>query len=478
MSRMNVPTVYPPVRNHEGVTVSRISALAELRRSVLSALLWENSFYESGSVHAKRVIDLVEACKPEEVAALAVEARDKMYLRHVPLFLVRQLARTKGNGALVAATLAHVIQRPDELGEYLAMYWGGITSGNKKRPEPLSAGSKRGLVAAFRKFNEYSLAKYDRDTGVKLLDVLRLVHARPVGEGNPSIKMFTFKSPDQAHQVLRHPEGQGNLWGRVIARTLVTPDTWEVELSAGKDKKEVFERLLRENKLGGLAFLRNLRNMIQSNVDMGLIRERFAGNFDKVLPFRFLAAVNHAPSLASELDAAMLRATADQPKLTGRTIVLVDVSPSMHAHLSAKSEMTREDAACGLAVLVREIAEQGRVFAFSNTVAEAPAFRGLALVNGIKRAVPSNGTMLGHAIQTMNALPHDRLIVLTDEQSQDAVPAPTAGRAYMVNLASYANGVGYGRGWTAHIDGWSDRVLDYIRAVESEAVEAEPGLLP
>jgi len=474
MARMNVPVAYPPPLNHEGIPAARISALAELRRSVLSALLWENTFYEKGSEHAKRVIDLVSVCKPEDVAALAIEARDKMYLRHVPLFLVRQLARTKGNGTLVAKTLAHVIQRPDELGEYLAMYWGGVMTGNKKRPEPLSAGSVRGLAAAFKKFNEYSLAKYDRDTGVKLRDVLRLVHAKPSPGETYVTKDFSFKNPNQEHHVRRHLDGQGALWAKVITRELATPDTWETELSAGKDKKATFERLLRENKLGGLAFLRNLRNMVQANVDMGLIRERFAGDFNKVLPFRFLAAVNHAPSLASLLDAAMLRVTAEQPKLAGRTIVLVDISPSMHAALSGKSEMTREDAACGLAVLVREIAEHGRVFAFSNDVAEAPAFRGLALVAGIKRAVPSNGTMLGAAVQAMNRLPHDRLIVITDEQSQDMVPAPTAARAYMINVASYQNGVGYGKGWTAHIDGWSDRVLDFIRTVEQEAETVIP----
>lgn len=104
----------------------------ELRRSVLTALLWEDGFYESG--------------KALDVALLAIEAREQMYLRHVPLFLVRQLARTKGNGSIVENTLAKVIQRPDEMGEYLAIYWGGVTGGNRKRPEPLSAGSKRGLA--------------------------------------------------------------------------------------------------------------------------------------------------------------------------------------------------------------------------------------------------------------------------------------------------------------------------------------------
>lgn len=441
MARLNVTVERPNVYTHEGGSAAHITPLQELRRSVLTALLWEDTFYETGHAHAQRVEALVGRCKPEDVAALAIEARDRMYLRHVPLFLVRQLARTKGHGRLVADTLAHVIQRPDEMGEYLAMYWGGKASGTTKRPEPLSAGSKRGLARAFGKFSAYQLAKYDRDTAVKLRDVLRLTHAKPA-----------------------HAE-QAALWKRVIARNLDTPDTWEVALSSGANKREAFERMLRERKLGALAFLRNLRNMIEAQVDTGLIRERFAQKMDRVLPFRYLAAVRHAPAFAQELNDAMLRAVADEPKLPGRTVVLVDVSGSMDMALSAKSEMTRMDAAAGLAVLVREIAAECRVFTFSNQLVEVAAYRGMALVDGILKSQLHGGTYLGAAVQKIATdVPCDRLIVVTDEQSHDRVNTP-AGHGYVINVATNQHGVGYGS-WV-HIDGWSERVLDFVRAVEA-----------
>jgi 60 kDa SS-A/Ro ribonucleoprotein len=38
-------------------------------------------------------------------------------------------------------------------------------------------------------------------------------------------------------------------------------------------------------------------------------------------------------------------------------------------------------------------------------------------------------------------------------------------KGYMINVASNKNGVGYGQ-WL-HIDGWSDKVLDYIVKYES-----------
>jgi 60 kDa SS-A/Ro ribonucleoprotein len=118
----------------------------ELRRTVMTCMLWEDTFYEKGSNIAARIADLCTKVAPDQIAALAIEARTGMKLRHAPLFLVRELARRKGNGALVEATLSRVIQRADELGEFVSLYW-------KEKKQPLSAGVKRGLAAAFQRFD-------------------------------------------------------------------------------------------------------------------------------------------------------------------------------------------------------------------------------------------------------------------------------------------------------------------------------------
>ncbi len=106
----------------KGRLAQRVDPRRELRRTVLTCLLWEDTFYDKGNDIAKRIAELVARNKPEDVAALAREARDTMQLRHVPLFLVRELARRKGAGRLVAETIEHVIQRADELGEFVALY--------------------------------------------------------------------------------------------------------------------------------------------------------------------------------------------------------------------------------------------------------------------------------------------------------------------------------------------------------------------
>ena len=421
-------------RTHEGAPARSISLELQLRRSVLACLLWETQFYEDGVEIAGRIAELVPKVAAEKVAALAIEAREKMKLRHTPLLLVREMARHATHRGLVAETLACVIQRADELAEFVAIYW-------KDGRVPLSAQVKKGLAAAFPRFDEYALAKYDHGGPIKLRDVLFLAHAKP------------------------RDEGQAVVWKRLIAGELTTPDTWEVALSCGADKREAWERLLREQKLGALALLRNLRNMRESGVDESVVLGALGEmNTARVLPFRFLAAARYAPQWEEALERAMLKGVAEAEKLRGKTIVLVDVSGSMTAPLSRRSEMQRTDAAYGLAVLLREIGEKVAVFSFSDTLVEVPARRGFALRAAIDASQRHNSTQLGHAVDELNAKHgYDRLIVTTDEQAHDTVPAPR-GKGYVINVASYKNGVGYGK-WT-HIDGWSDSVVEYIRELE------------
>ena len=428
-------------RTHEGAPAAVLTDEQVLRRSVLACMLWEDEFYESGVTIAERIRTLVPKVEAAKVAALAIEARTKMKLRHVPLLLVREMARLPSHRSLVAETLVQVIQRADELAEFLAIYWA-------EGKAPLSGQVKKGLAAAFTKFDEYALAKYDRANAVRLRDVLFLCHAKPI---------------DTA---------QAELWKRLIAGELATPDTWEVALSAGgTDKRTNWERLLLERKLGALALLRNLRNMREAGVDEALVLTALdAMRTERVLPFRFLAAARYAPQWEDGLERAMFRAVADAEKLPGRTVLLVDVSGSMVVPMSRKSEILRTDAAYGLAVLLREVSEKVVVYTFSDGATRIPPRRGFALRDAMEASLRHGGTNLGAALQFVEneavREPYDRIVVITDEQSADRVPAPT-GRGYMVNVASAKNGVGYGS-WT-HIDGWSEAVIEYIRELESVA---------
>jgi 60 kDa SS-A/Ro ribonucleoprotein len=458
MARLNIFNLARGARTHEGAPARNISDELQLRRSVLACMLWENQFYEDGIEIAGRIAELVPKVQAERVAALAIEAREQMKLRHAPLLLVREMARHKTHRGLVAETLERVIQRADELCEFVAIYW-------KDGRVPLSGQVKKGLAAAFPKFDEYQLAKYDRGGPIKLRDILFLCHAKP------------------------RDDAQAGVWKKLIWGRLAVPDTWEVALSAsgagnGATKREVWTRLVNENKLGALALLRNLRNLREAGVDEKLVLASLGGmNTQRVLPFRFLAAARYAPQWEPVLETAMLKCVTSQPKLAGKTVLLIDVSGSMIAPLSRRSEMLRTDAAYGLAVLLREIGERLAVYSFSDNLVEVPARRGFALRDAIDASQRHNGTYLGKAVEQLNQKErYDRLIVITDEQAHDSVPNPgswsdgqpalsspkgSRPSGYVINVASYKNGVGYGK-WT-HIDGWSESVVEYVRLLEQTA---------
>jgi 60 kDa SS-A/Ro ribonucleoprotein len=442
MARTNIKPKNLEV-THEGAPASgHLKPLEQLKRSLLSCFLWEKEFYEDGQSIADRIRAAAEKCAPEDVALLAITARSVHNLRHAPLLLLEVLSRTgAGKPGLVSGAIEQVIQRADELAEFLAIYTGG-------KKKPLSGQVKKGLAAAFQKFDAYHLGKYNRDGAFKLRDVLFLCHAKPVDDQQKAV------------------------WEKLINGTLEAPDTWEVELSAGKDKKATFERLMSEGKLGYLALLRNLRNMEGAGVDRDLIKAQLLARKGarRVLPFRYVAAARAAPSLEPVIDQALVASIAEMPAFKGHTGVLVDVSGSMDAPLSGKSDLKRIDAAAALAAVIN--AEDLTVATFSHQLAIVPPRRGMAGVDAVIHSQPHGGTYLGAALKEFerraeaDKRPFDRLIVITDEQSHDAVGGFKAKRGYMINVASFKNGVSHHNTWE-HIDGFSEGVIKYIHALEN-----------
>jgi hypothetical protein len=441
---------------HQGAQAVRIDALAQLERSVMSCLLWESEFYEDGQTIGRRIADLVKQVPAEDVARVAVQAKEDMKLRHAPLLLVRELMRSKEGRALAKELFARVILRPDDITEFLALYW----ADNKE--EPLAKQVKRGLGESFRRFDEYRLAKYNGgQKAVKLRDAIRITRPKP------------------------KDEAQAALWGRLVKGELATPDTWEVELSKGGDKKATFERLMSEGKLGTLAFLRNLRNMHQAGIAKETVRAYArAARIDRILPFQFIAAAKAAPAWEDVVEEMMLRCLEAQPKLSGKTILIVDTSGSMGARLSARSEMSRMDVAASLAILARELCEEPVIYCTAgddmrrqHATMLIPSRRGFALsdyITGreVQAKIGGGGIFLTQCMAHIKAEQGsaDRIIVLTDEQDCDTKLKPESadafgGRNYLINVASAQNGIGYRR-WL-HIDGWSDRVLNYIAKSEA-----------
>lgn len=470
MASINTKKAATPRVTHEGGKASAMSAEQALRRSLFSCMLWESEFYEDGDTIAKRIQKLVPTIRAERVKEIAIEAREQMKLRHVPLLVVYAMTKVESHKGLVAETLERVIQRPDELTEFVAIYF---KDGGRRG---LSAQVKKGLARAFTKFNEYSLAKYDKDGEVKLRDVLFLCHAKPK-DGRQKFDKHLRKASEENRkkneaagkrrytEMVLHPGEE--LFRKVVERKLAIPNTWETRLSSGENKKTVWTELISEGALGALAVLKNLRGMQEAGVEDPMIRLAIDSmDVSRVLPFRFVAAAKFAPRFEQELENAMFRCTAGMTKLRGTTVLLVDVSGSMDDKISGKSDMQRIDAASALAMILREIGERVVVVTFSSQIVEVAPRRGFALREAIVKSQSHSSTYLGAAVSYVNegkAGKWDRMVVFTDEQSSDSVPAPK-GKGYLINVASAKNGVGYGP-WI-HLDGFSEAVVAYIAALE------------
>lgn len=413
---------------------NEITTEQQLTRLVLANMLFQDQFYVDGKTTVDIIANEVAKADKEFVSKLAITARTKYKLRHIPLLLTRELAKL---GGLTATTLAAVIQRPDEMSKFLELYF-------ESGKQPLSNQVKRGLGQAFKKFSEFQLAKWDKHTAkFSVKDIMFLTHPKP----------------DTAVQEL--------LFKQVATEKLKTPYTWETELSAGGNKRETFTTLMLERKLGALAFLRNLRNMVKSGVSEELIR-RYATQVDceRVLPFRYIAAATEVPEFEDMLEQMMFKSLQQHKKLQGRTLLLVDVSGSMFGMpISKKSDLDRFDAAAALAILCREVCEQVSVYTFSDSAVKVSDTRGFALRKTLSCSQEHMGTSLQFSLNQIKE-PYTRIIVFTDEQSEDSLisePKHGAG-GYIINVAAYKQGVDHDAWHT--ISGFSESVIDYIQASE------------
>lgn len=269
--------------NHEGAQAWRMTPEWELYTTVVTTMGVEDKFYESGEERVRRIADLVRKVEPEFVAQLAVYTREEMHLRSVPLLLLVELDCCHQGDSLVSRAVGRTIQRADEITELLMCY---LWRTGKSDLSGLSSQLRKGLAEAFNKFDEYQFAKYNRkNRKVTLRDALALVHPKP------------------------KDDRQADIFRKIKSDTLETPVTWETELSAvgqrhfdseeekEEAKREVWRKLVQSHRLGYMATLRNLRNMLKLGMDEETIQmvcdyisNPEAVRKSKQLPFRFLSA--------------------------------------------------------------------------------------------------------------------------------------------------------------------------------------------
>lgn len=418
-----------PVYTYEGGKASHISEFEELKRATMSCLLWEDEFYEDGISIADRITTLTEKCIKngyyKEVMALLNLVKFDMKLRHCPLWMIVSIF--KAGGTVNKNIIADILTRPDDMGELLALY-------NKDGKKPLANQLKKGIALAFEKFDEYQLSKWNRNANYKLVDIANLCH------------------PKKTEAI-----------DKLIKGTLSTPETWEVLYSAaGKDiekKKESWNVLLNNNKLPDMAFLKNIRNMLEVGISKDIIVNRINNiRNGKLLPIDYIRAAENNSSIENELETKFL-SSFNKPKLEGKTAILVDVSGSMYFNKD------RTKYANALAMIGREMCENVDIYTFSNDNVLVPNRRGFALIDAIDKSQEHRGTYLWKSVSIASDKDYNRIIVITDEQSYDSPVQAKNNNCYIVNVSTYNKGVGYEYGYK-HINGFSDKIFDYIFEIE------------
>lgn len=274
----------------------------ELATAVLTTFL-KNSYYELGEERLSRIKNLIEINDPYFVANLAIYARHKVGLRQITYVLAGELAKYDEIGK---EFYYEVVRRPDDMCEILAYYL-------KEYGKPIPTKIRKGFAKAFEKFDDYQLAKYRKDKyKIKLVDVINLCHPKPTERNQVGIR-------------------------KLIRGELRNTKTWESVLSKddGVEKNKKWEKLLKDDLLGDLAFIRNIRNIIESDKELiPLVIDRLnkIDNDSNVMPHQFFTAYTSIPKdyneVRNEISNSCERAL-PKVEMSGDVAIFLDVSGSM-----------------------------------------------------------------------------------------------------------------------------------------------------
>jgi len=477
--------------NHEGAAAIRLTPEMALYSAVATTML-NDSFYEKADERLTRIQALVGQADPVFVAKLAVYVREQMHLRSAPMVLLSELAKTHNGDALVSRAVGRTVQRPDEITELLACYQMTNERTGVKKLGRLSKQVQKGLATAFNRFDEYQFAKYNRDTAVSLRDALFLVHPKA-------------KDADQQ-----------TVFDKIVAGNLNTPYTWETELSAlgqtgfatEADKaaavRAKWEELIASNRLGYMALLRNLRNLLEAGIGgtaMEAVCARLADpnavSKARQLPFRFLAAYRelktlpygHVPMVLDALEQALAASVVNLRGFSADTslVIACDVSGSMQKPISPRSKVLLYDIGLLLGMLLQSKSKHVLSGMFGNRwkTLSLPARQVLANVDAFYQREGEVGYSTNGYLVVQDLIKRryraDKVMLFTDTQLWDSTNGnqtlnavwgqykklfPNA-RLYLFDLAGYGTvPLRVAQKDVYLIAGWSDKVFDVLQALD------------
>lgn len=240
-----------------------------------------------------------------------------------------------------------VIYRTDDMNEIMSFY---KLNNNKSLP----ASMKKGFASVIEGLDMYNFGKYTK----QIRDVANMVHPNPKNAPKIVVPVSkTFKNQDSAlNYIMQGNNIPAHTWeraqaeaGQEVAKALKEGKVSQVEAEQIlKEAKEAnWNQLLQEGRLGILAALRNIRNIILSNPTpdtVGMLRNLFSDprkiRDGKIMPYQIDMAIEvinnefgNTVNGRTFVEMLMIAYGISIPNLaeifTGSNLVIVDQSGSM-----------------------------------------------------------------------------------------------------------------------------------------------------
>lgn len=406
MAKFNTRSTGTKTENLAGGIAYKTNPKFELVSILLTSFV-QDKFYKTAQ---KEMSDLETLIKQDPLfaAKASIYARNEFGMRSITHVAAATIAKEVKGQEWTKRYFKQVFRRVDDMTETMALYL-------SKHGKPIPNSLKKGARNALDKFDEYQLGKYrSARSGFKLVDLVNLVHP---------------KHTDAIAKLVKDELRQTNTWENELTKAGQSGKTKEEK---DKLKKEAWEKLIRERKIGYFALLRNLRNIIEQSpdvldealellVDEKLIRKSL------VLPFRYMTAYEELQKVPRSRKAIMALskacdiALANVPELPGRTLIALDSSGSMGGGWGGSRDERRTPLEVGsqfAAVLYKRC--NADLVIFDTDIGQVnvnPADSIIGMTDGIRNAANQMGGGTDfHLIFQNSKDVYDRVIILSDMQ--------------------------------------------------------------
>lgn len=495
--------------NKEGAVAFKLKPQERLIEQVLGSFWNEDLFYQKGTDTSTQILkDIGEVAKvnPKFILQLAAFARNEIYLRTAPIVLLVEAANINACKQYIREYTPKIVKRADELSEAVA-YQLARNNGKKGFPNSL----KVGLARAFQNFDEYQLNKYDSNkSAVSLGDVAKLVHPEFKGTEDYRKAIYNYLTKDEVSEVLPKIYALKQLLAKDSldeeAEKLIKASsvTWETLISKFGSTTENWSRVW--PNMGYMALLRNLRNFEEKGVDLTPILEKIADENQvkksKQLPFRFFSAYKQTTGQKTQRAIAQaFEHSISNVELGGKTAIFVDLSGSMNGKLSDKSQVSYKEVAAVLGAIATKKSEESIVIGFGDSARIIKLNPDDTMMSNVEKIIGTNVGMSTNAWLAFDELGShdvDRIILFSDMQCYDSKSGYYPGYGWGYNgakpqnvsdkwkayRAKHKNAYLYSFDLNAYgtkqtdskaanvtlLNGWSDKVIDFINLNEKRNV--------